>query len=186
MRKLYVHTKSGFKALSDLYIYDRRKDRFEKFYNCSAGNYFNLPVGVYYYVGNIGKLRKPISYQLPDLPKPDKGKHFPKQLKISKKRNPNKCSINRHTGDVSLDHSLTRLPKYRLVHILFHEIAHYFYKEPNDPLRESKCDIFATRYMLERGYNPSQCLEAVNLNLTNEGSEERKVNHYNYLTYGQW
>ena len=65
-------------------------------------------------------------------------------------KNPNKCTIYYKAGIIVFDESLKGAPLFVKYAIYFHEIGHHFYKT------ESKADLYATKKMLDYGFNPSQ------------------------------
>jgi len=184
MYKFRVKKITGFYSLRPITIYEKRKDRFEIFYQRDAHGFnFNLPSGIYYTDGYPTKLSKPVLYSLPPLPKPDVEAVLPKKLKLIQRNNPNKCSVYPSQGKVVMDPSIGKYPLPSIVHVLFHEIGHYYYNNTDDPNMESNCDAFASYHMLKMGYNPSQCLSALKRNLTGAVAVKRNSDHWNYLRY---
>jgi hypothetical protein len=132
---------------------------------------FNLLSGIYNTDNNLIKLNLPVKYQLPVLPKIERKIELPNTINVSYGENPNKCSVWLKQGQVLLDNSFKKYPQFVRLFILYHEAGHYFYKT------ESKCDKFASHYMLKLGYNPSQIVLA---NKTTITSEFRKKECFNY------
>ena len=134
---------------------------------------FNLPKGNYETENRLIKT-EPIIYKTPELPTPERNIKAPDDLKIIVSTNPNKCSVAKQKGLIILDPSLLKEPKPFLHFILFHEVGHYDYET------EWKCDVFAAKKMLELGYNPSQCLYAQYVSLS-EKQNDRKEKLFNFL-----
>lgn len=131
--------------------------------------YFNLPKGKYIVKSKIVLLKNPIPCALPELPKPEKNLIFPKKVKVRINVNKNKASIWTGLNEVLVDAEIFKKTLPEIVFILFHEAGHYLYYD------EKKCDLFAVREMLKRGYNPSQCFFAIRDALGDfESSLERK------------
>jgi hypothetical protein len=134
-----------------LIIYDKNGSLF---YRATKNTRISLPVGVYTIVG---------SYTNCGCPKPNlryykasaKVKKTPRKLKVSIGDNPNKCTVNLHTGNVLLDKQFLEFPQYVIDFIKNHETAHYIYNGSGQD-SEIACDRFACNIMLMKGYNPSQ------------------------------
>lgn len=143
--------------------------------------YFNLPAGKYITDNVLTKLRRPIVYKVGDLPKPERSKKIP-ELNIIVAPNPRKCTIYFDSGRIVLDPSMAKLARPNLLHIFFHEVAHYFY------ITEWKCDLFSCVQMLKRGYNPSQCLKVMmhNLSSSKQQTLERTTRNYKFLKNVKW
>lgn len=138
---------------------------------------FNLPIGEYFTENEIIKLRRPIKYICPPLPKPDKDL-IPQEMNFFVTDNPHKASIDVSTGDVIIDHSINEKEKPFKCFVLLHEVGHNYY---NGGTHEHFCDIFAAKTMLEKlGFNPSQVYLAQEFCLS-ENSINRKDFLYNYL-----
>ena len=173
MRKIRVLKKTGFKSQdSPIEILDAKR---EKLFYSHSGNkqggyfFFNLPKGEYLSNNFLIALREPIPHALPTLPKPEKENFFPRSVKIKIQQNPNKASIWINSDSIKVDPEIFKRTLPEIVFILFHEAGHYLYKD------ESKCDQYAVREMLKRGYNPSQCYFAIHNALGQyESSLERK------------
>lgn len=111
---------------------------------------FTLPKGAYFAPDNVRQIpaRK---RKLPALPKPEREIPLPDTFSIRFAENPNKCTIFLNHGLIVMDQTLSdEISHTERMHIIFHEIGHYFYKS------EHKCDIFAAHCMLILGYNTSQ------------------------------
>ena len=140
--------------------------------------FFNLPANGQEYIildDEVEKLKRPINYICPPLPKREKNITIPLRFNVSVGPNPHKASVEKLGDDtnVLIDESFIDNP-CELVFILFHEYGHHYYFE------EWKCDVFAAKNMLERGYNPSQCYYSSALCLSDR-KPERKVKLYKYL-----
>lgn len=166
--------KTGFRSKSPIvavYTTD-----FEPFYimNKKAEyTYFNLPKGEYIIEVEVERLTKPNKFALPPLPKFERNIKQPNEIKIIFGKNPNKCSIDLERGIIICDWSIKAKGRAEQTFVLYHEFGHYFYKN------ESSCDKFATRKMIEEGFNPSQTVFSVNGCLS-ERSHERKNEVYNF------
>mgnify|MGYP003346752442 FL=1 len=74
-----------------------------------------------------------------------------------------------------------------MVFVLFHENGHFFYGGEKHGTKayfdnEHYCDCYAAKKMLERGFNPSQCLFAVEMCLSEEdSSRDRKDRMFDFL-----
>lgn len=141
---------------------------------------FNLPEGNWLTDNEIYRLKKPLTYISPELPKPDKNIPI-RKLHFIVKKNPNKCSIDVRTGRVIIDYSIDEKEYPFKAYILYHECGHFLYK--GGPWeQEAKCDIFAAKHMLEDGFNFSQITYAQELCLGNSDSSENRKNYlYNWL-----
>jgi len=164
---------SGFVSFGPVEILDHKGRKF--FCRNGNGQYsFNLPPGIYSVTGNVSRLENPIKYFFPKLPIPERRLRVP-ELKVEVEPNPHKCTVYFKTGRIVLDPEMAELSKVNLLHILFHEAGHFLYKT------EWKCDVFAAYLMLNRGFNPSQCLKVLMHNLSS--SNEETVKRGNRLLY---
>ena len=160
MNRVTVTEPTGFKSeTSPVFIFEEKRGL--PFYvhkgNKSGGHfYFNLPKGNYLTENNLVKLKEPIPCYLPLLPKPEKKGKFPKKAKVEVVINPNKASILIGSHEIFVDEQIAKKPLPVIYYILFHEAGHYLYHD------EEKCDTFAIRMMLKRGFNPAQCFQAIN------------------------
>lgn len=173
-----VQKLTAYKCYDCIIVIYSTLNRCKPFYykNNSNGNeiIFNLPKGIYYTKNRIDELPKPLTYVLPRLPLAERRAKQPNSLTVYIGENPNKCSIKRSTGEIFIDDGLRVLPIPFLHFILFHELGHYFYKT------EWKADLYAVKKMIDCGYNPTQCLYAHYLCLSErQGFRKRKV--FNYL-----
>lgn len=156
MRPLILENKTGFETSLPFEIYDVNGNMF---YSSDFSDHirngerlkFNLPAGEYQYNGSFIKLDKPVEHKKIVLPK--KERHLQgskKQYQIVYGKNPNKCTIYYKAGLIIFDETLKTAPLFVKYAIYFHEIGHHFYKT------ESKADLYATKKMLDYGFNPSQ------------------------------
>lgn len=181
MRNLILEQKTGFISSLPFAIYEPNG---QLFYSSEFTDHiakgerleFNLPAGDYKYDGNFIKLPFPVKVKNVTLPQ--------RERNITKKRyeiifgnNPNKCTIFYDTGVILFDESFRNKPLYIKEAIYAHELGHHWYKT------EWKADLYAVRYMLNRGYNPSQIGLAPIQSLTNKpDSLERKKRMVAFLT----
>ena len=125
---------------------------------------------------NIQKLDRPVEFKLPPLPKKN---HNPKtlpDLKVFFGENPNKCSVFIEKGIILFDNSFKEYPPFVLQFILYHEIGHFYYR--GEGLKsENNCDVFASHYMLKRGFNPSQIKIAQGITLNSGLRKKHLVNN---------
>jgi len=135
--------------------------------------YFNLPKGEYIIEVEVEKLKKPVNFQLPPLPPFERNIKRPQFIKIIFGKNPNKCSIDLEGGVIICDDSIKAKGRAEQCFVIYHEFGHYFYKT------ESSCDKYASRKMIEEGFNPSQTVYSCNGCLS-ERSVVRKNEIYNF------
>lgn len=179
MRKLVINQITGFTTVLPFKIVDERKIEFysSDFTNAiSKGERlnFNLPKGVYFYDGSFTKLNKPVEHKPIELPPFER--NFPKRkYKIMFGNNINKCTINHLTGVILFDNAFKIAPKYVLVDIYLHEMGHRYYKT------EHLADLYATKRMLEKGFNKSQIGRSIVVSLRSENIERKilKINSLN-------
>lgn len=173
-----ISEKSGFFCGDEVVRICTTSPRLKTFYlkqNPKRELYFNLPEGEYTTDNDLEQLERPLTYHTPELPEPERNVKEPKELTIIIEANPNKCSVAKKKGLIIIDPQLTKEPKPFLTFILFHEIGHYDYKT------EWKCDLFSAKKMLEKGYNPSQCMYAQHVSLS-EKQQDRKDILKEFLT----
>ena len=170
MKQLTVLRPSGFKTSGDVRVYDLEGRPFY-FFNSSGPVHFNLPKGKYRIENSLtpAAFRR---YKLPNLPKYERNLPLPKKFVIKYGDNPNTCSVFLKEGFILADNSLKELPTPARTFIYFHELGHYFYTS------EEKCDLFAAREMLKRGFNPSHVAESPRITL--RSSPDRVANCLNY------
>lgn len=137
---------------------------------------FNLPAGVYEVIGcEIVRLKRPIRYETPKLPIPEKKIKIPETFDVQIGTNPNKASTNVHEGWMKVDPSIIERDICQGLFVMGHELGHCYY------FTEWKCDVFSASEMLKRGYNPSQCYYANSLCLSDK-QEQRKDILFDFLT----
>lgn len=179
LKKFRVDSKTGFKALSNFTIYDEKgiefySDMFTNNLEKSGNLTFNVPRGTYYLKGFIEKLNKPVNYSTLKLPKRERN-YVKKKFHLKYVNNPNKCSINRLTGEILFDKAFLKAPKYIVFDIVCHEFGHQFYET------EHYADAYSTNMMLDIGFNPSQIGRAMVVTLTQKNNFYRKDKVVNHL-----
>lgn len=132
--------------------------------------YFNLPKGDYF-TNNEITITKPFIHKIPSLPKFEVKRPNVNDFDISFGNNPYKATVDFNKETILVDYALLKLPFFCLVWIIYHEKGHQFYKS------EFKCDLYATRQMLLKGYNYSQVKLAPLLTLS-ELSIERMIENF--------
>lgn len=170
--KLTLEHKTGFATDKPFKIYDNKGN---EFYSDSFTDHiskreivkFNVPAGVYNYEGKFVKLPKPVEFLNIVLP-PKQRNIRTRKYKIVFGDNPNKCTIFYERGIILFDKQFENSVLYLKYGIYFHELGHHFYKD------ESKADLYATKKMLDYGFNPSQIGRVGLMSLSN-ASLERKV-----------
>jgi hypothetical protein len=172
MRKLILNEKTGFTSSMPFTIYDPNGIIFysSDFTNKIATKRrlnFNVIAGNFTYNGNFVKLDFPVTMKNVILP--------PKERNIAYKRyeiifadNPNKCTIYYDKGIIVFDNQFKIKPLYIKYLIYFHELGHHWY------ITESKADLYATKKLLELGFNPSQ-IECGMLESLSEKNVERQM-----------
>lgn len=175
MPTLALDKKTGFKSSdSVICIYDEDYAPFYLMNNKGKEIKFNLPKGTYHTENTISALQSPVHYALPDLPKREKNISVPDSIEIVWSENPHKCSIMLNIGLIVCSPYIKSKSRAEQMFIIYHELGHYLYKT------EAFCDLYATKRMLEDGFNPSQCVFSVNGCLTHESSKARKENVFNF------
>jgi hypothetical protein len=156
MMNLILEEKTGFETSLPFEIYDITG---QVFYTSDFTDHirngerlkFNVPAGQYKYNGSFIKLDRPVEHKKIILPK--KERHLAgskKNYQVIFGKNPNKCTIYYKAGIIIFDESFRNVPMFIRYAIYFHEIGHHFYRT------ESKADLYATKKMLDLGFNPSQ------------------------------
>lgn len=172
MKKITLTEKTGFATSLPFRILDDRKIEFySNDFVDSVSNgerlKFNLPKGVYYYEGYLEKLPKPVFFK--EITLPAKERVLPKKKYfIRYGKNPNKCTVNHLTGEIIFDIAFKDAPKYVLYDIYFHELGHRFY------ITESLADLYATKRLLDLGFNPSQIGRANILSLSARNMQRKE------------
>jgi len=149
---------------------------------------FNLICGEWFSENNLVELKKPLKYKTPKLAEPTLKRKF-KKFVYEVGENPNKCTIDFSGKDakVFIDEEINSQEIPHFIFVMFHENAHHFYGGKESGTKEyfeeeNKCDTYAAKKMLERGFNPSQCLFAIEMCLSeDENARERKDKIYNWL-----
>ena len=166
--------KTGFRSKAPLVaVYTTDFEPFYVMQKKGEYTYFNLPKGDYIIEVEVERLPSPNKFALPPLPKFERNIKRPKEVKIVFGTNPNKCSIDLERGIIICDWSIKAKGRAEQSFVIYHEFGHYFYKT------ESSCDKFASRKMIEEGFNPSQTVFSVNGCLS-ERSHKRKSEVYNF------
>jgi hypothetical protein len=181
MRDLVLERKTGFQTSLPFTILDNKGVLFydDTFVDKIARGEvlkFNLPAGVYKYNGSFIKLDSPVTTKTIILP--PKERHIAgdmKRYKIEFGDNPNKCTIYYDLGLILFDNEFINAPLYIKYGIYFHELGHHWYKT------EWKADLYATKKMLEYGFNPSQ-IGRVGLMTLSNNSFDRKEKTIKVLT----
>lgn len=149
---------------------------------------FNLIAGKWYTENKLVKLNKPLKYICPELA-PATIKREAKKFKFRVGNNPNKCTIDfskKEFADVLIDEEINEKDIPLFCFVMFHENGHFFYGGTPDgemyAKNEHYCDCYAAKHMLENGFNPSQCLFAVELCLSESDiARGRKGKLFNWL-----
>lgn len=181
MKDLILEHKTGFLTSLPFNILD---DKGNIFYDSEFTDHinkgktlkFNLPGGIYKYNGSFIKLDFPvdqINIILPPKERTINGSQ--KKYKIIWGENPNKCTIFYSPGVILFDKSYINSPLFIRYGFYFHELGHHFYKT------EWKADLYATKKMLDYGFNPSQ-IGRVGLMTLSDSSFDRKEKIVKILT----
>lgn len=120
--------------------------------------------------GKIKELVKPIDQPLCKLPTKERLLKNPKFFNVIFVENPNKCSIAWEQELIIFDYSFQYMPIPYAFFILAHEFGHQYYTT------EKFCDLYATNYMLKKGFNKSQIGEGIINTLS-----ERQLQRKNYI-----
>lgn len=181
MRDLRLEEKTGFSSLLPFVVYESGG---QVFYSSEFTTHiaegrrleFNLPAGNYRYDGQFIKLPHPVRIMNITLPQKERNIQK-KKYEIRFGSNKNKCTIFYDEGLILFDDSFRSKPMYIKEAIYAHELGHHWYRT------EWKADLYAARYMLQRGYNPSQIGLASVESLTDKPeSYERKMRTVHLLT----
>lgn len=171
MKNLVLEEKTGFLTSLPFEIYDKKGNLF---YSSDFTKHiaegktlkFNLPAGIYTYIGSFVKLAKPL--KILEIKLPPKERSYPKKkYKIVFGNNLNKCTIYYKLGIILFDKSFKDAPLYTTYNIYFHELGHHFYKT------EKYADLYAAKKMLDYGFNPSQ-IGLTSLTALSKSSYSRK------------
>lgn len=179
MKDLILEEKTGFQTTLPFQIYDSKgvlfyDDTFVNKIESGQSLKFNVPAGLYKYNGSFVKLDEPVKTMTVALP-PKERHYAQKKYRIEFGDNPNKCSIFYDLGLILFDNQFVNSPMYVKYGIYFHELGHHYYKT------EWKADLYATRKMLEYGFNPSQ-IGRVGLMTLSNNSFDRKEKTIKLLT----
>lgn len=174
MRDLVINNKTGFRTSLPFEILDENgnlfySDEFTSEIENGKVLYFNLPKGHYKYDGYFIKLDSPVKTPEIKLPKPERNYDRNKLFKIKFGENPFKCSIFHDEGVILFDNQFKKAPKFVVFDIYFHELGHLFYET------EEYADLFATKSLLELGYNKSQIAAAPMLSLSNRNDYRKQL-----------
>lgn len=181
MRDLKLNGKTGFLTSVPFVVYDVKGNVFyaSDFTDHIAKGEtlrFNLPYGEYRYDGAFVKLDSPVAIANIMLPPRERSLNGAgKNYKIMFGDNPNKCTIFYAPGVILFDNQYLNAPLYVKYGIYFHELGHHFYKT------EWKADLYATKKMLDYGFNPSQ-IGRVGLMTLSNNSFDRKEKIVKILT----
>lgn len=174
MRQLIIEKKTGFRTTLPFTILDRYNnifytDEFTDHIQNGKVLYFNLPKGKYFYNGSFIKLDKPVEQKEIILPKPDRQYDTGVLFKIIYGHNPNKCSIFHDKKIILFDNSFLRAPVFILYDIYFHELGHLYYTD------EENADLFATKALLELGFNKTQIGLSPIMSLSEKNNFRKKL-----------
>ena len=181
MKDLILEQKTGFQTSLPFQIYDSKNvlfydDSFVTKISQGETLRFNVPAGIYKYNGSFVKLDEPVKTMTVTLPPKERNiNNVPKRYRIEFGDNPNKCSIYYDLGLILFDNQFINAPMYVKYGIYFHELGHHWYKT------EWKADLYATKKMLEAGFNPSQ-IGRVGLMTLSSSSFDRKQKTVDVLT----
>lgn len=179
MRALNIKQKTGFRTSLPFEIYDSKGRLFysSDFSNKLKNNgsiRFNLPIGYYQYNGLFEKLPRPVEFKSIKLPKTERNLQKT-NYRIEYGNNPNKCTIYYGKGLIFFDNSFKNEVKTTLIYVYLHEMGHHYYKS------EHLADLYATKKMLDLGFNPSQ-IGRTQLKILSDRQQYRKEFIINNLT----
>lgn len=166
MRKLVLQDKTGFKNIAPGTPIIIRDARGHLFYETLSFNkpvmQFNMPAGVYYIdSGSFSPMSVPVNYELITLPPKERHRKSPKNFRVLKGDNPNKCSVLWDKNLIVYDRGLFDTSSKPIIVFMFgHEVGHRFYRT------ERYCDLYSANYMLKKGFNPSQIANAPIISLS--------------------
>ena len=174
MRELILEQKTGFETSMPFEIFDLNGFLFydDKFNDKIANGErlrFNLPSGKYNFNGSFIRLDKPVEFEKITLPPKERHIQKPKKgYQVIYGNNPNKCTIYYKAGIIIFDNSFRETPIFYRYGIYFHEIGHHFYKT------EWKADMYATKKMIDFGFNPSQIALTGLLTLSSDSYDRKE------------
>jgi len=172
MERIELNKKSGFQAITFPFVINdvRGVEFYSDKFSDTRPLYFNLPKGIYFLeTGKIKMLNSPLRFKKIHLPVFDRV--LPNEnFKIRFGNNPNKCTVFHGRGIILFDEIFRNAPKYILYDIFFHELGHRFYNKTH----ENFADLYATKRMLELGFNKSQIGRANLLSLRSNQEQRKK------------
>lgn len=131
------------------------------FYYRDKPQRFNLPPGDYISHTEIRRLKNRLPNHIRRVPRPEVNDYetAPGYYILVISPNPNKASINLKSGVITID---PELAKNEIIknYVIEHELGHYYYRG-NGQESERKCDMFAMKRMIDKGYNRSQIEAAI-------------------------
>jgi hypothetical protein len=148
-----------FLGIGNVTLLDKNGNIFYKYFpqNKYREFYFNVAIKDFEVIGRIKKARRTLKYlvqlegEVVNVP----------EIKIQFAPNPRKATVYRNTGLIVFDTSFRLKPIILLMFLYAHEMAHFAYPSVNGVRtkeNESKCDIWGAKFLLLKGYNPSQIL----------------------------
>jgi len=153
MYKITVNKKTGFKNPSNC-IYNIYDFRGIFFYSNDIlkdkNKPFNLPEGTFYTDIILAKLPEPVKNRRIYLPYPERVIKVNKPFKFIFCDNINKATIKYGECVIYIDNSFKKKTLPEIIFMYYHELGHLYYKS------ENKADLYATKKMLQKGYNKSQ------------------------------
>lgn len=163
---LHVPAKTGYRALTDISVFDHEGGAF---YATTAGNRFNLPRGDFRLSGKVERLPVPLSYELA-IHAFERDDRPYREVIVKACNNPNKASVIFENGiaRIFIDHSIAKMPMACRCYVISHELAHAHYVGSTPQELETMCDEYGEHRLLDRGFNPSQ-LAAANKLLLKSG-----------------
>lgn len=177
MNKITVKKKTGFKnpLKSDFKIFDFRGVLFYSNELLKKKDIeFNLPCGVYYSDTDFIRLETPVKNKKIRLPKPQRNIKHDKKISIEFGNNVNKATIFHDENKILFDNSFKNKTLPEIYFCFYHEIGHKYY------ISEQFADLYATKKMLQKGFNKSQIGKA-NIMLLSSRALNRKQNVINNL-----
>lgn len=191
MKKLVLDKITGFASRDNVIKVTDANNRTLYYFENEAGNEitFNLIPGTWYSSNRLMQLRRPLRYKTPRIAKPELNRPV-KPMRFRVGDNPHKCTVDFSPADhvdIFVDHEINEQAIPFKAFVYGHEVSHFMYggKPKGDKgyfESELKCDIAACKEMLDRGFNPSQCVMGIELCLTEEdGARWRKDGVFKWL-----
>lgn len=175
MKRIILSRKTGYDVLTPERPINIRDKNGRIFYSTESMvpnvRKFNLPSNIPLFIesGHFKTSENPVNYRLEKLPKKQRYfKQNPSRFKVIFSDNPNTCSILWNKKEIVFDKSLKEKTIPDNTFILYHEFGHQYYND------EHLADLFAFNSMLNRGYNPSQILQAP-YNTLSDNNNYRKL-----------